>query len=67
VRFGALLNGDVRIRGALRFAGVHDRWVTQWKGLRLDLYNFDNDYDEDCQDDNNIEALHLSCALRAVG
>jgi hypothetical protein len=44
-----------------------DRWVTNWQGLRLDPYTFDNDYDEDCREDDDWEAFHLSCALRALG
>lgn len=45
---------------------LDDRWVTRWARLRVDSYSFDNDYDEDCQEDSDIEALHLSCTLRAL-
>ena len=46
---------------------LDDRWVTHWDRLRFEPYTFDNGYYEDCQDDNDIEALHVSCALRAIG
>jgi hypothetical protein len=46
---------------------LDDRWVTYWNQLRFEPYTFDNGYDEDCQDDNDIEALHVSCTLRAIG
>ncbi|PSN58653.1 hypothetical protein BS50DRAFT_646081 [Corynespora cassiicola Philippines] len=46
-----------------------DLWITHWKRLRLNTY-YDigtESYDEDCQEDNDFEALHLSYALRAIG
>jgi hypothetical protein len=46
---------------------LDDRWVTHWNRLRFEPYTFDNAYDEDCQDDNDIEALHVSCTLRPIG
>lgn len=46
---------------------LDDRWVTHWGRLRFEPYTFDNSYDEDCQDDNDIEALHVSCTLQAIG
>jgi hypothetical protein len=42
-------------------------WVTDWQGIRLDTYTFDNAYDEDCRKDDDREAFHLSYALRALG
>lgn len=44
-----------------------DPWVTDWQGFRLDPYTNDNAYDEDCRKDDDREAFHLSCALRALG
>jgi hypothetical protein len=42
-------------------------WVTDWQGIRLDPYTNDDAYDEDCRKDDDQEAFHLSCALRALG
>jgi hypothetical protein len=47
---------------------LRDRWVTHWQRLRIDAYDFDSDsYDKDCEEDDDMEALQLSCALRALG
>ena len=47
---------------------LRDRWVTHWQLLRFDPYDFhSNIYEEDCREDDDMEALHLSCALRAIG
>jgi hypothetical protein len=47
---------------------LRDRWVTHWQRLRFNPYDFySHSYEQDCQEDDDMEALHLSCALRAIG
>jgi hypothetical protein len=44
-----------------------DRWVTRWGRLRFDTANIlDDSYREDCREDDDMDALHLLCALRAL-
>jgi hypothetical protein len=47
---------------------LNDRWVDHWQRLRIEPYDFaSHSYDEDSEEDNEIDALHLSYALRAIG
>jgi hypothetical protein len=45
----------------------YNRWVTHWNRLRINAYDFTNEYEEDHHEDNDIDALHLSLALQALG
>jgi hypothetical protein len=47
---------------------LRDRWITHWQRLRINAYDFDSDsYVTDCEEDDDMEALQLSCVLRAIG
>ncbi|RAR15495.1 hypothetical protein DDE83_001136 [Stemphylium lycopersici] len=44
-----------------------DRWVTRWGRLRFETVNIlDDSYREDCREDDDMDALHLLCALKAL-
>jgi hypothetical protein len=58
-----------RLRNFKHNAAVYlqDRWVIYWRRLRLSAYNFSIDYQSNHYEDTDIDALHLSCALLAIG
>jgi hypothetical protein len=44
-----------------------DRWVVYWQRLCFITFDILSDaYQEDCQEDDDMEALQWSCALRAI-
>jgi hypothetical protein len=44
-----------------------DRWVVNWQRLCFHTIDPEDDaYEEDCEEDDDMEALQLSCALRAI-
>jgi hypothetical protein len=46
-----------------------ERWVTQWRGLQINPYYFGEEvsFDEACNENNDIEALHTAYVLLMLG